>query len=376
MAPHPASPLLDHCPETLPRDAYLGAEWHAREMATIWSRHWVCAGRANDLASGTMRPVSVGPARVILARLPDGSLRAYHNSCRHRGAEICREERAAGKLLTCPYHAWAYAAEDGRLVSTGHAHPTGDFRREDHGLRPVALREWAGFVFLSLAAAPRDLRGDVPLSTLDTWPMGSLVTGHRWETTLACNWKVFWENYSECLHCPGIHPELCDIVPIYREGVMASNERQDWTPEAREDAQLKSGARSWTLDGALCGPVFAGLGEAERQAGYTFVTLWPSIFVVAHPDYVRSVRLEPLGPERTRLTAEWHFAPETLAQAGFDAEGVADFAKIVLGQDGDACEMNQRGLASPAHQRGRLMPEEYEIHRFHQWILREMEDLP
>jgi glycine betaine catabolism A len=376
MALHPASPLLDHCPETLPRDAYVGADWYAREMATIWSRHWVCAGRAGDLAKGTMRAVQVGPASVILTRLPDGSLRAYHNTCRHRGAELCHGEHAAGKLITCPYHAWAYAAEDGRLISTAHAHPTGDFRREDHGLLPVALREWAGFVFLSTAVEPPELCGDIPLSTLDHWPLEHLQTGHRWEKTLACNWKVFWENYSECLHCPGIHPELCDMVPVYRDGVMATNERQGWIPGTAEAARLKPGAESWTMDGAPCGPVFPGLTPEERQAGYTFVTLWPSAFVVAHVDYVRSVRLTPLGPDRTRLIAEWHFAPETLAQPGFDAAKVAAFAKIVLGQDGDACEMNQRGLTSPAYTRGRLMPEEYEIQRFHQWVLREMETVP
>ncbi len=376
MTLHPDSPLLDHCPESLPREAYVGAEWYAREMATIWSRHWTCAGRVDDLATGTMRPVQIGPASVLLSRLTDGSLRAYHNTCRHRGAEICHGESAAGKLITCPYHAWAYAAEDGRLVSTAHAHPTADFRREDHGLRPVALREWAGFAFLSLAAEPPALRGDIPLSTLDNWPMDGLVTGHRWETTLACNWKVFWENYSECLHCPGIHPELCDVVPIYREGVMAANERQDWTPSTPAGPGLKAGAESWTMSGAPCGPVFPDLTNKERRAGYTFVTLWPSAFVVAHVDYVRTVRLEPLGPDRTRLIAEWHFVRETLAQPGFDAARVADFAKIVLGQDGDACEMNQRGIASPAYERGRLMPEEYEIHRFHQWVLREMEVMP
>lgn len=373
---HPASPLLDRCPETLPREAYVSSDWYAREMATLWSRQWVCAGRVSDLAPGTIRPVQVGAASVILARLTDGGLRAYHNTCRHRGAEICAGERAAGKLITCPYHAWAYAAEDGRLVSTAHAHPTADFRREDHGLRPVAVKEWAGFAFLSLAADPPDLRGDVPLATLDNWPMASLVTGHRWEKDLACNWKVFWENYSECLHCPGIHPELCDMVPIYREGVMAANERQGWTPEMQGGANLKAGAESWTMTGAPCGPVFPGLTPEEKQAGYTFVTLWPSVFVVAHVDYVRSVRLEPLGPDRTRLIAEWHFAPATLAQPGFDAAKVADFARIVLGQDGDACEMNQRGLASPAYERGRLMPEEYEIHRFHDWVLKEMEAQP
>ena len=88
---------------------------------------------------------------------------------------------------------------------------------------------------------------------------------------------------------------------------------------------------------------------------------------------MRCVRLEPIGPEETRLVAEWYFSPETLAQPGFDAGDVAAFAKIVLGQDGDAAEMNQRGIRSPSYRRGRLMPQEFDIHRFHNWVLSEME---
>ena len=84
------------------------------------------------------------------------------------------------------------------------------------------MREWNGFLFLNLAAEPGELHADVGLGTLDNWPMASLVTGHHWETEIACNWKTFWENYSECLHCPGIHPELCDMVPVYGKGIMGA----------------------------------------------------------------------------------------------------------------------------------------------------------
>jgi glycine betaine catabolism A len=374
MERHPLSPRLDHCPEGLPRAAYVDQGWFDREMATLFARQWVMAGRLADIAPGTMRRVRVGAAETVLCRTPDGALTAFHNSCRHRGSELCRGEvEVLGKLVTCPYHAWAFAAADGRLVSTAQAVPTADFRWQDHALIPLSVREWAGFVFLSAARSPPDLWSDVPLTTLGNWPMEGLVTGHRHEVELACNWKTFWENYSECLHCPGIHPELCDMVPVYRKGVMAAPESLDWAPDAPTEPGLKPGAKTWTMTGDPCGPVFEGLSEAERQAGYTFVTLWPSAYVVAHVDYVRSVRLVPLSPTRTRLIAEWHFSPETLAQPGFNAGEVAAFAKIVLAQDGAAAEMNQRGIASPAFRSGRLMPEEYEIFRFNQWVLAEME---
>lgn len=360
---NPASPRLDHCPEGLPRAAYFDADWFGREMATIFARHCVMVGRLSDIAPGTMRRVRVGAAEAILCRDEYGELSAFHNLCRHRGAE------------PCPYHAWAYAAKDGRLVSTAYAKPTMDFRPEAHGLLPLSLRVWAGFVLLSAATEPPEIWSDVPRATLDNWPMADLVTGHRHTVDLACNWKVFWENYSECLHCPGVHPELSDLVPIYRKGLMGASEAVDWTPGAVDAPHLKPGAESWTMSGAPCGPVFSGLSARERAGGHSFVTLWPSAYVVAHVDYARAVRLIPIAPDRTRLIAEWYFAPETMAQPGFDAANVAAFAKIVLAQDGKAAEMTQRGMTSPAFDHARLMPEEYEIHRFHQWITTEMETL-
>jgi glycine betaine catabolism A len=374
---HPLSPRLDHCPEGLPRAAYLDEAWYQREMAGIFAREWICAGRLDDLTPGRMRKVQLGAAPVILCCDAEGGLSAFHNSCRHRGAELCREdEEPLGKLIRCPYHAFAYAATDGRLVATGPAHPTADFDRAAHGLRPVQVQVWNGFVFLNAGDGAQPIQSDVGLGTLDNWPMDGLVTGHRWQVEIACNWKGFWENYSECLHCPGVHPELCDMVPIYKTGVMGASEALGWTPEAAAPGNLKPGAQTWTLTGEPCGPVFAGLTAAERAAGYTFVTMWPSVYVVAHVDYVRSVRIEPLGPEKTRLVAEWHFAPETLARPGFDAGEVAAFAKIVMEQDGRASEMNQRGIRSPSFTAARLMPEEYEIHRFHGWIAKRLEAAP
>jgi Rieske 2Fe-2S family protein len=123
------------------------------------------------------------------------------------------------------------------------------------------------------------------------------------------------------------------------------------------------------MNGQACGPEFPGLTDQERTSGHSFVTLYPSMFVVAHVDYVRTVSLTPLGPEQTRLTAEWLFPAETLAQPGFDLAAVTDFATTVLLQDAAACEMNQRGLRSQRYRSGRLMPQEFDIHRFHTWVL-------
>lgn len=265
------SPLLDHCPEGLPRAAYGSADWFAREQATVWARNWVMLGRLNDLPRGRMRAVTVAGAPVLLCRDDQGTVSAFHNVCRHRGAELCRDERAMGRLITCPYHAWAYGS-DGQLLSLGHATPNADFRKDQNGLLPVPHLVWNGFVFVNLAGQG-PLQPDAGLAALDTWPMDALVTAHRHERLLECNWKVFWENYSECLHCPGIHPELCAMVPVYAKGIMALEEVPDPTASG---TRLRAGAQSWTPSGAPCGPAFPGLTEEQRLAGATFVTLWPT----------------------------------------------------------------------------------------------------
>ncbi len=358
-----ASPLLTHCPPTLPQEAYLAPDWFAREQRGIWAREWVYVGRFNDLTPSSITRHIVAGAQILLCN--GEALTAYHNTCRHRGAELCAADGPLGKLITCPYHAWSYTASDGRLVSVAHAKPTADFQPEDHALHSVAVARWNGFVYVNLSPTPGPLTPDIGLAAFDNWPMGSLLTGHRTSRDLNCNWKVFWENYNECLHCPGIHPELCDMVPVYARGVMSPRE----TGNFPAGPALKQGAQSWTMTGDPCGPIFPGLTATERNAGYTFATLYPSMFIVAHVDYVRAVSLTPLGPETTRLTAEWLFSAETLAQPGFDPAQTARFAGIVLQQDGCACEMNQRGIRSPAYRQGTLMPQEFDLHAFHHWVL-------
>ena len=368
------SPLLATCPETLPRAAYTDPDWYAREQRTIWARNWVHVGRRDGFAPGTIRRVTVAGESVIVACSPEGDLRAHLNVCRHRGAELCAHDTQDynGRLIHCPYHAWAYA-HDGRLVSTAFATPGTDFDKSQYGLYPVALKEWNGFVFLCLADTPPPFAPDLGVHALDNWPMERLVTGHVLETRLACNWKVFWENYNECLHCPGIHKGLSEMVPLYARGIMSEPEDRAWTPDSPSAPALKEGARSWTVDGQPCGPEFEGLTDAERAIAHTFVTTYPTMYVIAHVDYVRAVTVTPLAPEETLVRAEWLFLPETLAAHGFDLENVTRFASTVIAEDGAACEMNQRGLRSSRHETGRLMPEEFDIHRFHRWVLEQME---
>ena len=377
MSAAPASPLLDHCPQSLPASWCFDPAHFEREIAAIWRKHWLYAGRVADLPPLTLRRLDIAGQNLLLVKDAAGEVSCFHNTCRHRGAELFQapSQRLKSRLITCPYHEWSYDLS-GQLVRVPYASPTADFVKDKHGLLKVATRQWNGFLFICLAADPPPFEEapDLGANALDNWPMADLVTGHTEVRELACNWKIFWENYNECLHCPGIHPGLCDMVPVYRQGLMAANEAPGWTPDASPaEHVLKPGARSWTVSGKPCGPEFPGLSDAQRSAAHTFVTLYPTMYAVAHVDYVRTVSLRPLGPERTELRAEWLFPKETLEAPGFDLEDVIRFATTVIDEDGRASEMNQRGLKAQGFEAGRLMPQEFDVYRFQQWVRRQLD---
>jgi glycine betaine catabolism A len=367
---HPDSPLLDHCPRTLPRKAYCDPVWYAAEVEHVWKTSWIHVGRRAELPAGIIRPIELAGQRLILVQDDAGQIRAFHNTCRHRGAELCAAEGALrGGRITCPYHQWSYDVA-GRLISTAFGTPTGDFQKEDHGLFPVHLHEWRGFLFVCLSDTPPDFtEASIPeVAKLANWPLERLVAGHRRDWDIDCNWKIVWENYNECLHCPGIHPSLSKRVPVFARGINAANEALDWTPDAPPIPSLSEGASTWTVSGKSCGPEFPDLTAAERDAGANFLTFYPTCYIAAQVDFLRVGTIRPLGPERTRLTITWLFPPETLAAPDFDLADAVDFVAQVIDEDAVACEMNQRGLVSDRYQSGRLMPQEFDIAHFHDWL--------
>jgi Rieske 2Fe-2S family protein len=288
---------------------------------------------------------------------------------------------ASGSLrsgsLTCPYHAWSYGLQ-GELKRVPSRQRPENFDSACLSLYPVAIGEWRGFVYINL-----DTEMTIPLldsldqpQALANWPLESLQLGHSLRETVDCNWKIFWENFSECLHCPGVHPELSKLVPLYRQFLMEVEDDPHWQSRLEEDPAFKPGLagnmRTWSDDGALLAPPFPGLSQAELDIGHTYVTGLPTAFIVAHADYVRVVSLLPLNEVQTELRVQWLFAPETLADPGFDAEAAAGFATRVIKEDSAACALNQRGLKALPHTAGVLMPEEYEVFEFQQWVRQQL----
>jgi Rieske 2Fe-2S family protein len=368
---------LERVEQGLPTHYYYDPAHYQRELEAIWYDQWVYLCRSEDLAESREFKVStIGDESIVLTRNLSGELRAFYNTCRHRGSVLCTEAkgRFKGKSIVCPYHRWAYSL-DGELVNTPYRLPTDDFRMQDYSLYEVAVGEWGGFVFVHLTPgnAPdfHQVLGDAA-QLLANWKIQDLRVGHRSSATVECNWKVFCENFGECLHCPDLHPELSELVPIYKKGLVSERELPDYEPPARPDPRgetpLRDGAVTWTLDGQSKLPRLEGLSADEQARGQTFATVEPNFFLIAHVDYVRAIRLMPLGPERCELSMEWLFHPSALESEDFDLEHATALAKTVSAQDRRACELNQRGLRSRAHSHGILVRQEYWVYRFQSWV--------
>ncbi len=177
--------------------------------------------RRRSPAAGDYRVVELGTQSIFVVRAEDGGLRAFHNTCRHRGSILCTAAQGsfARSRIVCPYHAWTYDL-GGRLIATPRRMPTPDFDPTKLSLHEVAVAAWGGFVFIHLAGreAPplAESLGELP-ERFARYGFGGLRIGKRIVADVQANWKLIAENFSECFHCPPVHPELCRIVTAYRD---------------------------------------------------------------------------------------------------------------------------------------------------------------
>jgi Rieske 2Fe-2S family protein len=362
----------------LPAAWYYDQKQYERELARIWYRNWIYVARSSEVpGSRAYMTFTLGEQKLLLVRDEEGVLQGFHNTCRHRGAALCTEPHGVlrSSAVVCPYHAWVYGLKGDLLRTSSKSIPSG-FMLENFSLYRIKVSEWRGFIFVSLSDDPLPLSETFghTFGRLERWPLEDLVVAHVTTKTIQCNWKIFWENFSECLHCPGVHPRLSQLVPIFGRGIVRERDDPNWKTHADDPnpfykGGLRAGATSWSMDGTATGSVFPGLSAEDRALGQVYMTGRPSTFFAAHVDYVRTVRIYPLGPEQMELRIEYLFAREALAAPDFNLRNVVEFADLVMSEDGHICELNQRGLRSMRHRAGVLMPEEYMVHSLHEWIL-------
>ena len=347
----------------LPPAAFVDPDLLVWELGNIFGDGWICAGHASAVAEpGSFITREVGEESVMVVGGEDGRPRAFHNVCRHRGSRILeREEGSVRKRLRCPYHAWSYDLE-GKLRAAPHMDDVEDFDPSCFGLREVRSAVVGGLVLIDLggeAGPVEDHVGEL-LPHLEHYSVEGLRRGGLLTYQVRANWKGIAENYNECLHCPGVHPEL-NALSNYMSGE-AYYGAGAWCGGSMT---LVEGAETMGRDGGHAGarPPIAGLDDSDLR-NILYMALFPNALVSLHPDYVMLHTLWPREPGLTDVICEFFFEPATIDSPDFDPSDAIDFWNQVNGEDWHVCELAQKGVASSGYTAGRYSSAEADTHAF------------
>lgn len=341
---------------TLPGEYYTSDAIFGEERERIFATGWNCAGRASRLREpGDFFLREIAGESILVVRDKSGRARAYFNICRHRGTRICRE--ASGRFhdsIQCAYHAWTYSL-DGKLVGAPHMKESADFDMKAYPLHEAVLAEWEGFLFVNVAENPTPFEAAwAPLQgRFARFGLSGLAVGHHVVYDVKANWKLVFQNYSECLHCPTIHPKLATVLP-YLSGANDLTEG----PFLGGYMEIKAPNQSATMSGRACGRLVSDdiLEEGRNRAFY--YSIMPNMLLSLQPDYVNYYILRPLAVDRTEVESEWLFHPDTLADPDNNIRDAIEFWDLTNRQDWDIVGQSQLGVASRRYAPGPYSPRE------------------
>ncbi|MEE9218037.1 MAG: aromatic ring-hydroxylating dioxygenase subunit alpha [Acidobacteriota bacterium] len=355
---------------TLPGRYYTDPEILRQEIEGVFERMWVHAGRIDEVPEpGDYVTRQLGNESVIIVRGEDDRIRAFYNNCRHRGTRICNEHR--GHVMgsfQCPYHAWTYAL-DGKLVGAPHMNELPDFDKSQYPLLAVGCEVWDGHIFINLDSERRPLRAQLDglPKLLGHYHMGEMRRWARHEYDIKANWKLIVENYSECYHCPLIHPAL-NRVTHYLSG--KNHVRENSYNGGYQN--IGNAFCTLTVEGKKSREPFKGLKGKDLNRVYYYV-VYPNLLLSLAPDYMMTHTLWPKEPGVSHVVCEWHFDREQMGKPGFDGSDAVKFWDMTNKEDWHVCEISQRGVASRGYAPGPFSNQEEMLYAFDRWVLERLE---
>jgi Rieske 2Fe-2S family protein len=349
------------------------AHW-LREVDRVLAHEWFCAGRLttwglDEGATERLAVIDVAGESVLVTRAADGALRAFFNVCRHRGSQVVPVDPGQGPpppcraaALRCPYHSWTYDLS-GRLLRAPHTEGVAEFAVDDFALMPVGVQSWGGFLFLRLAGPSGksllDSLADIP-ERVRRYPLDRLVVGRTLTYDVRANYKVILENYNECYHCAGVHPELVRLVPAFGHG----GGDLDWAAGIPH----RAGAWTFTTSGTTDRAPFDTL-DADERVRHKGELVYPNLMLSLSADHVAAFTLWPTAAGHTRIVCDLLFSPAEAERAGFDPGDAADLWDLVNRQDWAICESVQRGMSSRGFTQGWFAPMEDASLDIRRWLL-------
>jgi len=337
-----------------PSSWYTDPAFHDLDRKTVFRDHWVCVGRADQVAAnGSYFAGNFAGQPFVVLRDDEGTLRAFHNTCRHHAAAVAVGEGTCEELV-CPYHGWRYRL-NGELKSAPRVAGIEEFRREDFSLPRIAVTEWETLVFLHFGdESPGPVSADLaPLNELlEGTHTRDLMFVERREYELRCNWKVFVDNYLD----GGYH------VPVLHGALRAQLDLDSYR------TRLYSNWSVQTVDGtATESPPSIDFPE-RIGSGAVYAWLHPNVMLNRYGPILDTNLLLPLGPDRTLVVIDYYFDPAICSDKSFVERSIAA-SHLVQEEDMMICESVQAGLESGSYERGRYAPgvEQGELH-FHRLL--------
>jgi Rieske 2Fe-2S family protein len=351
---------MDDSNRTLSRECFVAPTIFDWEQNHLFAKNWLCIGRATDFESGICYRVQIGSFDLIVAREKGASeLYVFHNVCRHRGTRLVSDQRTSLRNggITCPYHAWTYDAR-GALIGAPNMSDSDNFCRKDFGLNQVACRTWLGFVFVQIDDGATVSNADLFEklgSRLHNWSLDGLTTAATLAYKVMANWKIIFQNYSECYHCPTVHPRLNQLTP-YKS---ASNDLIAGNVLGGPMA-LDESCETVSQNGKFAATPIDTL-DADQLRKVFYYTVFPTMFISAHPDYVMVHYLKPVAEDQTEVRCEFLVAEP---DANHQLASAIEFWDEVNRQDWQVCELTQNGVSSPGYIPGPYSPLESMVKAF------------
>jgi len=356
--------------KSLPQKYFVSPDIFTKEQAEIFSKEWLLVGHQSQIPdAGDYIVQRVNHESLFVIRDRGAKIHGFFNVCRHRGSRLIEDNCGNRAAIQCPYHAWIYGL-DGRLIGAPHMDEVPGFEKADYPLHEVNLGIWEGFIFVNLRDASAE-RGDyslehwfAPLSgKFSHWNMSILQPAKRIEYDVRANWKLMFENYSECYHCPGVHPQLQKVSPYDS----AKNDLREG-PFLGGFMKINPG-KSLTMSGNACASF---VGKIENLQQVFYYSIFPNMLLSLHPEYVMVHQLWPQSPERTLIVCDWFFHPEAFKRSNFNPEDAVEFWDMVNRQDWHVCELSQQGISSRAYDPGPYSARESIPAAWDEYYLRQM----
>jgi phenylpropionate dioxygenase-like ring-hydroxylating dioxygenase large terminal subunit len=348
----------------LPAWVYNHAELTRLEIERVLKPSWQIVCHINSIPKpGDYQTFDLGPESVIVLKDRDGSIRGYHNVCRHRGARLLDGSGNCPATITCPYHGWSYR-HDGSLIGVPMRDTFPGLDRAAHGLRPVRVDTALGFVFVCLAGDPTPvaktwgrLAEELAAYRLDEMVPLTPISTDVWNV----DWKIAMDNYLESYHVPIGHPGLYRMfTPDYDDTATVPGVARgvSWM---REQPSSKWAERLYQK---LVGGAATHLPEAERRC-WRFYSALPNLGIDVFPDQMDFFQLLPAGPGKCMVRGAVFGLPGSSRELRAVRYLSNRINTQVNNEDKWLCDRVQRGLASSSYTPGPLSHLERHMLEFH-----------